>query len=198
MRVKACKHCGAAFETDKPGAYLCPGCALKSRQKSVLRERVCIDCGAVFTGYPKSKRCPHCQTIVNCRRDAERRSNGPKRKLGSIDKCQCCGKDYVVDGGRQRYCKACAPVQTTQNIRSAKRAYMTEKKELFAPLKKESRQYNKICLVCGTVFDAETATVTCSPECAKKLKSYRMAEADYRRGKRKTMPTMIKEDKPND
>lgn len=70
MRLIACKKCGVVFETDKRSAYLCPACALKSRQDSVYRERICIDCGAHFMGYPKSKRCPECQAEANRQRTA--------------------------------------------------------------------------------------------------------------------------------
>lgn len=194
MRLKSCKRCGAVFETDKRGAYLCPACALAARRASVLRDRVCIDCGAVFHGYPKSKRCPECQRRVNRERDLALKRIGPKRKLGSIDQCQCCGKAYVVESGRQRYCKDCAKDQTARNIRENKRLYMAANAEASKPEKADNRSYNKVCLVCGVVFDADTPTVTCSPDCAKRLKAFRMAETDFRRGKRKSKPKLEKED----
>lgn len=103
-----------------------------------------------------------------------------------------------MESGLQRYCKQCAPIQTAQNVKQHKRRYMEKYSAENAETKAENRSYNKICLVCGKVFDAETPAVTCSPECAKRLKSYRMAETDYRRGRRKTPPELKKEDKIND
>lgn len=194
MRLKSCKHCGNTFETDKRGAYLCPACALAAKQSSVYRERNCIDCKTTFMGYPKSKRCPDCQAQIDRERDRAHKRNGPARNLGSIDICQYCGKEYIVQGSLQKYCKDCGPKQTAQNIKTHKRLYMAKISDKTAPQKAANRSYNKVCLVCGKVFDADTTMVTCSPECAKKLKSFRMAETDFRRGKRKSLPKLEKEE----
>lgn len=194
MRLKSCKKCGAIFETARRYAYLCPACADASRKASVYRTRTCIDCGASFMGFPKSKRCPTCQASANRKRDAAIRRDGPKRRLGSVDACACCGKEYVVENGRQRYCKSCAPAATRQNINATRRKYMADNAERISAQKAKNRSYNKVCIICGKVFDADTPTVTCSPECAEKLKYIRQGEADYRRGKRKSPPS-IKEDK---
>lgn len=193
MRRKACKKCGAVFETDKPGAYMCPACAAASRRASVYRERTCADCGATFLGYPKSKRCPTCRAVVNHKRDAAFRRNGPARKLGSTDICERCGAEYIVEGGLQRYCKSCAPTAIRENVLESKRQYAADNAERFALRKAENRCYNKVCTVCGKVFDADTPTVTCSPECADKLRYIRQAEADLRRGRRKLPPKYGKE-----
>jgi hypothetical protein len=188
MRKKACKKCGQTFDTDKPGSYLCPACAADSKRRSVFRDRICIDCGATFVGYPKSKRCPACQSAVNRERDAKIKRDGPKRKLGSIDNCQNCGKEYIVESGQQRYCKACAAESVGENIRSRKRDYMA----VYAPghreEKEENRRNNKVCLICGKIFDDGLPSATCSPECAKKLVTLRNNESLYRSGKRKTPP----------
>lgn len=194
VRRKACKKCGGVFETDKRGAYLCPACASASRRASVYRERTCMDCGATFWGYPKSKRCPTCQAAITRERDAAHHRRGPARKLGSTDICECCGAEYIVEGSLQRYCKACAPKAVRENVLKAKRQYAADNAERFAAQKAENRSYNKVCIICGKVFDADTATVTCSPTCAKRLKYLWLAEADYRRGKRKTPPQNSKED----
>jgi hypothetical protein len=188
MRIKSCKHCGQTFETDKRGAYLCPACALQAKRDSVYRERICIDCGTPFMGFPKSKRCPACQASVKRTRDAAQKRNGPRRPLGSTDTCQNCGKEYIVESGRQRYCKDCAAQAVGENVRSHKRDYM----EAYAPEhrdeKEHNRSYNKVCLVCGKVFGDGLPSVTCSPECAKKLTAIRNNESLYRSGKRKTSP----------
>ena len=193
MRKKQCKHCGAVFDTDKQFAYLCPACALQSRRNSVYRERVCMDCGAVFMGYPKSKRCPSCAAAAKRRRDANQKRSGPARPLGSTDLCQNCGKEYIVVSGMQRYCKDCAAEATLSNVRSHKRAYNDTHKDTLYPAKTANRSYNKVCLVCGSVFDSDEPTVTCSPACAAALRKLRQEEADIRRGRRKT-PAGVKYD----
>lgn len=188
MRVKACKQCGVAFETDKKGAYFCPSCAAQSRRSGVLLPRTCMDCGSTFDGYPKSKRCPSCRAAANRARDIAHKRSGPKRKLGSIDQCQCCGQDYIVQSGLQRYCKDCAPTAVRSNVRAHKREYMRTYNAEFAQKKDEKRSYNKICLVCGKVFDSDTVTVTCSQACADARKYVTRSRADYKRGKRATLP----------
>jgi uncharacterized Zn ribbon protein len=184
MRRKSCKHCGGVFETDKKGTYLCPECAVKAKRNSVYRERVCVDCGKSFLGYPKSKRCPECQKNVNKARDIERHRNGAKRKLGSIDLCQNCGKEYVVESGLQRYCKDCAEQTVHNNVNAKKREYMVGYTAEHREIKKANRSYNKVCLICGKVFDSDTPTVTCSAECAKRLKAIRNVEAAERKKER--------------
>lgn len=188
MRQKACKHCGAVFETDRQGAYLCPACALEARRKSVFRDRICIDCGATFTGYPKSKRCPNCQADANRKRNKAFKRIGPKRLLGSTDICALCGGEYIVESGMQRYCKKCSAQAVAENVREHKRAYMQDNADAFRPAKEANRSYNKVCLICGKVFDTGNPSVTCSPACEAKLKTLRQNEADFRRGKRKLPP----------
>jgi DNA-directed RNA polymerase subunit RPC12/RpoP len=188
MRLKACKHCGQTFETDKPGAYLCPDCAAESRRRSVYRERVCIDCGASFMGYPKSKRCPDCQGKINRARNAQQKQRGPVRPLGSTDICQNCGKEYIVEVGRQRYCKECSAQAVHSNIKSHKRDYMASYSSEHQDEKEANRSFNKVCLICGKIFDSDKPTVTCSPECSKRLATIRNNESMYRSGKRKTPP----------
>jgi len=139
-------------------------------------------------GYPKSKRCPSCQSDVNRKRGAAFHREGAARKIGSTDICQRCGAEYIVEGGMQRYCKACAPTAVRENVLKQKRRYAAENAGRVAPKKAANRSYNKVCTICGKVFDADTPTVTCSPACAEKLRYLRQADADFRRGKRKTPP----------
>ena len=53
MRMRKCKTCGKIFEVPAgKEMYLCPDCAAESKRKSVIRERTCKICGAVFWGIP--------------------------------------------------------------------------------------------------------------------------------------------------
>lgn len=185
MRLKSCKRCGSAFETDRKGAYLCPSCAAKSKRESVYRERICMDCGITFLGYPKSKRCPSCQASINRKRDTERHRSGSVRKLGSTDICASCGQPYTVESGTQRYCQACAPEAVRDNINSHKRQYMADNAQRYMSQKAENRSYNKICVVCGKVFNTDLPTVTCSAECAEARRKIWQHDAEARRSPRK-------------
>ena len=188
MRLKSCKRCGRPFETDAPGAYLCPDCAAESKRNSSIRERVCIDCGVTFLGGPRAMRCLACRAQRNKERDRIHKKIGTARKIGSIDCCERCGAEYVVNSGRQRYCKNCAAEAVAETVRRHKREYMEEYSKAHVAEKEANRSFNKICVICGKIFDDSTPTVTCSEECADALRKKRMREADFRRGRRKTPP----------
>lgn len=187
MRQKKCKRCGVVFETDKWGAYMCPACALDIRRESVYRPRICTRCGIEYDGFPASKYCPDCRLEVQRERNRARRRTGAARKIGSTDLCVKCGKPYIVNSGNQRFCADCAKVEVAENVRARKRDY--NKAYYAIPKNFERRkamcENNKVCVICGNVFDSDLPTVTCSPECAVELKRRRQKIADdKRRGNR--------------
>lgn len=200
MRSKKCKHCGAVFETDQPGAYLCPACALSARQKSVYRQRVCIDCGRTFMGFPRSKRCPECQDEVSRARNRAYRKNGPARKLGSTDRCEACGAEYIVTSGLQRYCPDCSEKENLKNTRAHKReyqhAYMSE--EPRRAEKEANRSNNKVCKICGKTFDTGRTDVYCSEACRKIGRARIQAAADKARSPRNYYQTKIRSMTPDE
>lgn len=189
MRLKKCKRCGATFESTSRDVYMCPSCAAEIKSESVVRARICRECGASFLGGPRAWYCPECRAE---RKKVQRKAwkNKTVRPLGSIDICQNCGEKYIVKSGRQIYCPDCADDIVREKVNAHKRQYMQENKEKFAPYKAEMRSNGWVCVVCGKVFDKDTPTVTCSEECAKKLKKINQDNADIKRGKRK-MPAGI-------
>lgn len=185
MRLKKCKKCGNIFEASSPGIYMCHSCSIEIKRDSVLRERTCKSCGNSFVGGPRAWYCPTCRK--ERQNDLKRKRGGKTaRPLGSIDICQICGNEYIVNSARQKYCPICADEAMKETVRIHKRQYMAENKEKMDPHKKEMRQNNWVCVICGNVFDKDNPTVTCSPECAKKLKKLRIDESEIRRGKRIT------------
>jgi uncharacterized Zn ribbon protein/predicted nucleic acid-binding Zn ribbon protein len=188
MRLKKCKRCGTTFKAPSYDIYMCPSCAAEIRSNSVMRTRTCQTCGTSFLGGPRAWYCPACRAE---RKKSQRkaydnaRKNKTIRPLGSIDICQNCGKEYVVKSGGQIYCPDCADNVVRKKVNAHKRKYMQENKEKFAPHKAEMRSNGWICAVCGKVFDKDSPTVTCSEECAKKLKKINQDKADIKRGKRK-------------
>lgn len=184
MRTKKCKKCGKLFEIEKSEAYLCPDCATMARKTGAYRERVCMDCGATFCGFPKSKRCPDCQRAVNLARKRDYNKRGPVRGLGSVDSCEICGAEYVVESGRQRYCKDCAADAVRDEVRRAKREYNASRPEIIGKAR-EARKGCKVCPICGGAVPAGTVSVTCSPECAAEQLRRNRARADAKRSPRK-------------
>lgn len=185
MRLKKCKRCGLVFETAQQGKYLCDTCNKAAKLNSVYRERLCIDCGTTFLGFPASQRCESCNASHKRELDRERR-NRAARKIGSVDICIACGSRYIVAGGRQKYCPDCKAEQTGKNIREHKRDYQAAyiADPAHAAAKQASRRYNKVCVICGAVFDSRTPAVTCSLVCAAQRKRQCWAAAELKRGPR--------------
>lgn len=186
MRVRKCKNCGKVFDvpTGKE-SYLCEECARKSKSKSVLRERTCKICGASFMGYPRSFFCPECSAERKKQQKKIYNQRKPSRPLGSVDTCESCGKQYIVNSGRQRYCPECAKDQVNKNVREHKREYMAKNADKFSKLKVDTRGKRYICPICGKEFEKHTPAATCSDECEKELRRRRQNRADIKRGKRK-------------
>lgn len=186
MRTRICKKCGKSFDvpTGKE-SYLCEECARKSKINGVLLERTCKICGASFMGYPRSFFCPECSAERKKQQKKIYNQRKPVRPLGSTDVCEACGKPYIVNSGRQRYCPECAKEQVNKNIREHKREYMAGYSEKSKELRAETRGKRYICPICGKEFEKHTTRITCSPECEKELRRRRQNRADIKRGKRK-------------
>ena len=182
MRQHLCKRCGKIYLTDKQDSTVCPACAAEIKNDA-LRVKVCAMCGKEFVGYPRSKYCAACRPIAQREANRRHRKNGTARPIGSTDRCENCGKPYVVASSRQRYCPDCAKVVVPQNVKAAKRENRKERADEINAARAERRKDRRICAVCGKPFSAPTPTVTCSAECAAELKRQRQVRADIKRGK---------------
>ena len=74
---------------------------------AVYDNRVCRTCGAVFSGGPRAWYCPDCRLERKRAQSRYHSKHAPARHLGSTDKCQNCGAEYIVESGLQKYCKDC-------------------------------------------------------------------------------------------
>lgn len=122
MPTRKCVKCGAPFERRYEDQFLCEACAAKSKANFAvkLKDRTCRTCGTTFKGGPRAWYCPTCRAERERVSRRKRNQHPPRRKLGSIDQCENCGKDYIVNSGLQRYCPECAPL-------------MAQKKEISSP-----------------------------------------------------------------
>ena len=182
MRQHICKNCGKIYLTDKPDSTVCPACAVAIR-KDVSRIKVCAMCGKEFVGYPRSKYCAQCKPIAIREAAKRRQKSGTARPIGSTDLCANCGKPYTVTGSLQRYCPECAKTVVHENVKAAKRKHRAENSEKINAARADRRKDRRVCAICGKPFSANTATVTCSPECAAELKRQKQARADVKRGR---------------
>lgn len=191
---RICKYCGLEYDGD-PGGSACPACVAKIRSTSV-RPRTCVDCGARFDGGPSALRCPVCRAERKRELDRRRRKQGTARPLGTTDLCQVCGQPYVVTGGLQKYCPACA--ETAIRDKDRAKSLQWNRDNTTPELRREERQKQTaalICVVCGKPFVPDSRSRTCSPECSSQLAKrnnaawesrHRLERNAYRKAKTKS------------
>lgn len=105
-----------------------------------MKNRVCRECGAVFLGGPRAWYCPDCRA-ERIRAQYQRYRYRVARPLGTTDRCQICGKPYVVIGGLQRYCKDCAETAIREKDRQQSMAYYLKHREKIMEQKKKSTSF---------------------------------------------------------
>ena len=191
MRMRKCKSCGKEFQGSGE-QRLCPDCRKQAYVASVMRLRKCVVCGATFPGGPRAKYCTECRkerAKRSAREYAQRKAAGNTRPLGSVDICQVCGGEYVVESGLQKYCPSCAAEAVRQVILPQKRERAAQHRDEFAARKKELKVDSAICAYCGKPYISTSPTVTCSPECAREYARIVQGMVDYKRGRRKSPPS---------
>ena len=172
---RICKYCGKTYEGD-PGSSACPECVAK-RKKTTVRDRVCRQCGKVFPGGPRAWYCPECRKVRTREQNIRHKRAGAARPLGSVDKCESCGREYIVNSGLQRYCPQCAAGKYREADREQSKAWNAA--NTTPERRKEERNAAKAeipCAVCGKLFTPVGVAATCSPECRRQLTKQRAAK----------------------
>lgn len=172
---RICKYCGKAYEGD-PGSSACPECVAE-RKKTTVRDRVCRQCGKVFPGGPRAWYCPECRKVRTREQNARHKRAGAARPLGSVDKCESCGREYIVNSGLQRYCPQCATGKYREADREQSKAWNAA--NTTPERRKEERNAAKAeipCAVCGKLFVPVGVATTCGPECHRQLTKQRAAK----------------------
>ena len=171
MTHKLCKRCGNEFQADSKHVYLCPDCAAKSKQENVVRPRKCWECGTTFDGGPRARYCPRCRKERQRNNERRHRAAGTSRRLGSIDFCQRCGKEYTVTGGLQKYCPDCSKIAVAETDSRQAREYYHDHRQEIADYRDKVRPVEKKCVICGKTFAAKgRVNITCSEECRKEYR----------------------------
>lgn len=177
---KVCQICGKPF-SGRGESHYCSDCAAKIKS-NVIADRTCIDCGTTFKGGPRARRCPICREIA--RRAKKKKPTA--RPLGSIDICQRCGNEYVVEGGRQKYCTACQKDALLEWQREHKVGY-NKKPEIESKKQEKRKNQLKMCLYCQKSFRSETPSAYCSEYCKKEQAKLNQCIADIKRGKKRDL-----------
>lgn len=142
----------------------------------MLQQRICQQCGCSFKGGPRAFYCPECREMRRLEYDRiykqKLRAGYIGRPLGSIDKCEQCGKDYIVNGGLQRFCPDCQSIHAKEYDRETAIEFYHAHKDRINPVRYQRRRKPpKKCAWCGKEFTAGTRALTCSPECRRKYTS---------------------------
>ena len=186
MRKIKCQLCDRIFYATKAVCY-CDECRADAKAAGFYAERTCETCGMSYTGYPKSVYCPSCmdkRKRIQKKEYQERTKAGTARTIGSTDICRTCGEEFIVNSGRQLYCKKCAEAAIKQVSREKARARYYANKERYKERKKKLLENRKVCRVCEKKIAGRSSY--CSEECRKIGRSMSSARSNYRRGARNT------------
>lgn len=91
-----------------------------------MTQRICVICGTTYEGK-RGKYCPACaraKANENARKHSSKAKAGEARRLGDTAVCENCGKEYLVAGGLQRYCKACSEQCIKQNSAACRSGFL--------------------------------------------------------------------------
>lgn len=151
-----------------------------------LLDRTCRECDRSFQGGPRAFYCPSCRAErqrEQSRRGKARQRQGLTRRLGSIDTCERCRKQYTVEGGLQRFCPECQPVHAQEYDRETSLEFYYQNKGRINPGRNERRRIGlRKCEWCGAEFDhGGTKRLTCSEEHQRLLKNKKYREIYYHR-----------------
>ncbi|RKN74981.1 hypothetical protein [Paenibacillus ginsengarvi] len=130
-------------------------------------------CGRQFEGGPRAYYCPECrrERMLKANRESKARTRkGTTRKLGSIDACERCGKDYKIASALQRFCPECRPIHSAEHDRETWIQFYHKNKDRINPARNDRRRIEptRECVVCDTVFEHKgTTSLTCSHDCSR-------------------------------
>lgn len=198
MAERKCKACGGIFSPPTESRYLCDKCLYEKEHRSLTRKVVCKQCGKTFLGGMRASYCPDCRAERRRESDSrsrERKRVGATRHIGSTDICVDCGKEYIVEGGLQKRCKACAEIHDLAFLRDARREHARAHRKEYDAAKVRLKTNSHVCPVCGAEFTAGSSrTKYCSGACKMEARRARQKIADAKRRPRKKS----REEEPNE
>ena len=119
------------------------------------KERICIDCGDIFVGYPPAKRCSMCAQTKYQETLANRRKNTGSNIIACKIICTACGAIYESPRPA-KYCAMCAITRTREYHRRVAGKYH------YSP---KAEGYERVCKKCQRKFVAKTPTKKLCYDC---------------------------------
>ena len=146
---------------------------------TVVKMRICRECGNAFNGGPRAWYCPECRRrrkVYQSREYKERKRKGYVQPLGTVIKCIDCGKEFAKKGGMHKRCPECAAMhlhevdaeQSSEWKKNNIKAYKEAKKQYEK--KKYEQGENKKSGIPGITWDREKCQWRIHPYDAKKKK----------------------------
>ena len=161
-------------------------------------ERICRRCGKKFMGGPRAWYCLECKS-GRCKeqklRYTQNKRAGKSIVIGkTIRKCERCGAEFIMMAARQRYCSKCRDEAVKSSDRQQGLEYYKQNRDLINLKRNKTRKMQRkkdvFCIVCGKLLtDRIGGRNTCVGKCGKIRLGYRMAKTDFKRGKRKLLPS---------
>lgn len=152
-----------------------------------IYDKVCRQCGINFKGGPRAFYCPNCrdQRKKEANKRFYKKGRKAERQLGSIDKCITCGKEYIVNSSRQKYCPECAKSEVKKVDRVQGIEYYKNNRDEINLYRTMTRYQLKECVVCGKQFKTKSPRKTCSDECNRILKNQNWMKKYYKKENKK-------------
>ena len=169
----------------------------KGRVKKLTHATMCKCevCGKEFIGDVKSKYCDDCWLKRRRERTMDNYYN-PKRKIGDIDYCEECGKEYIVKSGRQKLCEECAKKHSKYSVALSQWKHGLRLSKPTYPLQSRIVAKDKViggkrvCIDCGKEFIGPWLSKLC-PECRAKRQEEAQSFAPEPNKKNETKPRKI-------
>lgn len=139
-----------------------------------LQNRRCRECVRSFMGGPRAYYCPSCRIDrqrATWRRFQQNKRLGKVRPLGSIDRCERCNKEYSVEGGLQRFCPECQPINAAEHDRRTSLEHYHKNRDKINPPRNEQRRERRNCDWCNKEYTRFTRSLTCSDKCRRLRKN---------------------------
>lgn len=189
--MRICQRCGREFEGIRDNFY-CPECA-KQLKSNVIRTRICKMCGVSFEGGPRAMYCPTCRKERLKESNKAYKKKGAIRPIGSTDKCQWCGTEYIVVSSKQKYCsEKCSHEAILQWQKEHKKGYHIVSGQNQKQAERRKNCMN-ICKYCGKSFHTNKSTELCSEYCRQKQLQISLCKSDLKRGYKRDLQKLLNE-----
>lgn len=151
-------------------------------------QRICKNCGKIFTGGRRAEYCPDCKIIAQRSREksvAKRKKENESKRLWSFAICPKCKLIYIVKYPCQKYCDNCR----AQVARDRAKQYYDRIHNRDIPVESNVSDKDErleisfsptplkycTCKICGKVFASKRKVSFCSDLCRKEASKQRAA-----------------------